>query len=41
VVRADGSLAVGKRQRDLLWAEGVPLKGDRVDLEVARIPYEP
>lgn len=40
VVRADGSLAKGARQRRLLRAEGVPFKGDRVDLDVARIPGE-
>jgi methylated-DNA-protein-cysteine methyltransferase related protein len=38
VVRADGSLAKGDRQRALLEAEGVPFRGDRVDLRVARIP---
>ena len=38
VVRADGSLAQGERQRALLDAEGVPLLGDRVDLRVARLP---
>ena len=38
VVRADGSLAQGKKQRNLLVKEGIPFKGDRVDLEVARIP---
>ena len=27
VVRADGSLAVGERQRRLLEAEGVPFRG--------------
>ena len=32
VVRADGTLAVGQRQRALLEAEGVPFRGDRVDL---------
>ena len=32
VVRADGSIPKGRRQRDLLLAEGVPMKGDRVDL---------
>jgi methylated-DNA-protein-cysteine methyltransferase-like protein len=37
VVRADGSMAKGKRQRDLLLAEGVPMRGDRVDLRHARI----
>ncbi len=38
VVRADGSLAKGERQRKLLDAEGVPFRGDRVDMRVARIP---
>ena len=38
VVRADGSLAKGERQRALLDAEGVPLHGARVDLRVARLP---
>jgi methylated-DNA-protein-cysteine methyltransferase related protein len=40
VVRADGSLAVGERQRALLEAEGVPLlpgRVARVDLSVARM----
>jgi methylated-DNA-protein-cysteine methyltransferase related protein len=41
VVRADGSLAVGEEQRRRLWAEGVPFKGNRVDLDLARIPHEP
>ncbi len=36
VVRADGSLAKGARQRQLLVAEGVPFKGERVDMELAR-----
>ena len=40
VVRADGSLAQGKRQRRLLRREGIPFKGERVDMEVARIPGE-
>ncbi len=35
VVRADGSLAKGARQRDLLRQEGVPMRGDRVDLRRA------
>ena len=35
VVRADGSLAKGERQRALLEADGVPFKGRRVDLEEA------
>ena len=38
VVRADGSLAKGARQRRLLDAEGVPFRGQRVDVGVARIP---
>jgi methylated-DNA-protein-cysteine methyltransferase related protein len=40
VVRADGSLAQGQRQRALLEAEGVPFlaaRPDRVDLRVARL----
>lgn len=36
VVRADGSLAKGHRQRALLRAEGVPFRGERVDMPVAR-----
>ncbi|HEV7482794.1 MAG TPA: MGMT family protein [Solirubrobacterales bacterium] len=36
VVRADGSLAKGARQRRRLIAEGVPFKGDRVDMGRAR-----
>ncbi len=35
VVRADGSLAKGERQRAILEAEGVPFRGDRVDMAVA------
>ena len=38
VVRADGSLAKGARQRALLESEGVPFRGARVDLAVARLP---
>ena len=38
VVRADGSLAKGDRQRRLLEAEGVPFRGTRVDMRAARIP---
>jgi methylated-DNA-protein-cysteine methyltransferase-like protein len=37
VVRADGSLAKGRRQRALLAAEGVPFRGERVDMGLARI----
>jgi methylated-DNA-protein-cysteine methyltransferase-like protein len=38
IVRADGSLARGERQRRLLEAEGVPFRGDRVDLRAVRLP---
>ncbi|HEY1591004.1 MAG TPA: MGMT family protein [Solirubrobacteraceae bacterium] len=38
IVRADGSLAKGDRQRALLEAEGVPFRGRRVDMRVARLP---
>jgi methylated-DNA-protein-cysteine methyltransferase related protein len=38
VVRADGSLAKGERQRKLLEAEGVPFNGARVDMRAARLP---
>jgi hypothetical protein len=35
VVRADGSLAQGDRQRRLLEAEDVPFVGERVDMQAA------
>jgi methylated-DNA-protein-cysteine methyltransferase-like protein len=38
IVRADGSLAKGARQRALLEAEGVPFRGEKVDMRVARLP---
>jgi methylated-DNA-protein-cysteine methyltransferase related protein len=38
VVHADGSLAKGDRQRALLEDEGVPFRGARVDMRVARLP---
>lgn len=38
VVRADGSLAKGDRQRRLLEKEGVPFLGARVDMRAARLP---
>ncbi len=38
VVRADGSLAKGERQRRLLEAEGVPFRGERVDMREAWVP---
>jgi methylated-DNA-protein-cysteine methyltransferase-like protein len=37
VVRADGSLAKGVRQRRLLEAEAVPFRGERVVLSSARL----
>jgi methylated-DNA-protein-cysteine methyltransferase-like protein len=38
VVRADGSLPKGERQRALLDAEGVPFRGARVDMRTVRLP---
>ena len=38
VVRADGSLAKGARQRKLLEREGIPFVGERVDMRAARLP---
>ncbi|MCW3067072.1 MAG: Methylated-DNA-(protein)-cysteine S-methyltransferase binding protein [Solirubrobacterales bacterium] len=38
IVRADGSLARGERQRRKLEAEGVPFRGERVALDVVRLP---
>lgn len=40
IVRADGSLAKGERQRRLLEAEGVPFRGKRVDMREAWMPVE-
>jgi alkylated DNA nucleotide flippase Atl1 len=37
VIRADGSIPKGQRQRALLLGEGVPLRGERVDLVRARL----
>ena len=36
VVRADGSLAKGARQKRRLIAEGVPIRGERVEMGKAR-----
>lgn len=36
VIHADGSIPKGQRQRELLLREGVPMRGDRVDIERAR-----
>jgi methylated-DNA-protein-cysteine methyltransferase-like protein len=38
IVRADGSLAKGDRQRGLLVREGVAFRGTRVDLADAWVP---
>jgi methylated-DNA-protein-cysteine methyltransferase related protein len=38
VVRADGTLAKGERQRRLLEREGIPFRGERVDMRAARLP---
>jgi methylated-DNA-protein-cysteine methyltransferase-like protein len=40
VVRADGSLAKGERQRRLLEREGVPMRGSRVDMPAAWWPAD-
>lgn len=37
IVRADGSLTQGGRQRRLLEREGVPFRGERVDMRIARM----
>ncbi len=37
VVRADGSLAKGARQKQLLVAEGVPFRGERVEMSSDRL----
>jgi methylated-DNA-protein-cysteine methyltransferase-like protein len=38
VVRADGRLPKGAEQRERLLREGVPMRGERVDLREARLP---
>jgi alkylated DNA nucleotide flippase Atl1 len=38
IVRADGSIPKGDRQRRLLEAEGTPFRGERVDLAAAHHP---
>lgn len=40
VVRADGSIPRGRKQRELLLQEGVQMRGDRVDLRDARLPTD-
>jgi len=38
IVRADGSVPCGEAQRRLLEREGVPFRGERVDMRIARLP---
>jgi alkylated DNA nucleotide flippase Atl1 len=38
IVRADGSLSKGARQRRRLEREGVPFRGQRVNMAVAHLP---
>jgi methylated-DNA-protein-cysteine methyltransferase related protein len=40
IVRSDGSLAKGERQRRLLEEEGVPFRGARVDMDAAWMPVD-
>jgi alkylated DNA nucleotide flippase Atl1 len=40
VVRADGTAPMGQKQLELLRKEGVPMRGDRVDLRRARLPFD-
>jgi methylated-DNA-protein-cysteine methyltransferase-like protein len=40
VVRADGSLAKGAGQKRRLREEGVPFRGERVEMKVARLRDE-
>jgi methylated-DNA-protein-cysteine methyltransferase-like protein len=40
VVRADGSVPMGAPQLERLHQEGVPMRGDRVDLDRARLPRD-
>ena len=41
VVRADGTIPMGERQRERLLKEKVPMAGARVDLPLARYPAAP
>jgi len=38
VVRADGSPPMGRPQLERLRSEGVPTRGDRIDMRLARLP---
>lgn len=40
VVRSDGTWPKGRKQRELLMAEEVPIRGGRVTMAQARIPPE-
>jgi alkylated DNA nucleotide flippase Atl1 len=41
IVRVDGTLTQGERQRQLLEGEDVPFRGPRVDMRAARLPDAP
>jgi alkylated DNA nucleotide flippase Atl1 len=41
IVRSDGTLTQGARQRELLEREGVPFTGRCVDMRAARLPEAP
>jgi alkylated DNA nucleotide flippase Atl1 len=41
VIRSDGTIPMGDAQRERLRCEGVPLRGDRVDLREARFVTDP
>jgi methylated-DNA-protein-cysteine methyltransferase-like protein len=41
IVRANGTLTQGQRQRELLEGEAVPFRGGRVDMRAARLPEAP
>jgi len=38
VIHADGTIPKGERQRRLLESEGLPMRGDRVDIKLGRLP---
>lgn len=40
IVRADGTLTQGERQRRELLAEGVPFRGKRIDMDAAWVAVE-
>jgi methylated-DNA-protein-cysteine methyltransferase-like protein len=40
VVRADGRAPIGREQLERLRREGVPIRGERVELSSARLPRD-